>query len=778
MKNIVWLSEVTGQDVAVAGGKGANLGEMARAGLPVPPGFVVTVEAWKAFIEDNSLETTIAEHSRDLDIDDPVALKAAAAALQDIVRKGALPAEVRTDLLASYATLSATADEETPVSVRSSATAEDSPSVSFAGMFESFLNVTGGVALEAAVRECWASLYSPRLLSYRVRQNIGSDIRMGVIVQRMVNSRKAGVMFTADPATNDRNHLVIEAAFGLGEVVVGGQVTPDHYIIDKATLGVITRDIGHKPFMIVRAENGGSTRVELGADRADAPVLTDSEIRRLAGLAVRVEEHYHTPQDIEWAIENAEVFLVQTRPITTLLARRDESASPQEILVRGIGASPGIASGAVRCIATPAGSNALRPHEVLVTTLTTPDWVPVMKRAEAIITETGGTTSHAAIVSRELGIPCIVGARNAIALLDDGTIVTVDGREGTVREGTVSDGAVPVQPPVGLQQTEAAPGAQLVTATRLYVNLAEPARAHEIAARDIDGVGLLRAEFMILDALDHRHPRLLIEQKREDEFVERMAAKLRLFASAFHPRPVIYRAMDFRSNEFRGLEGGDRFEPAEANPMIGYRGCYRYIREPDLFGLELKALGRVRDEFDNLHLMIPFVRTAREFRQCRELIGGSGLLDRRPMELWIMAEVPSVVFWLEEYVRLGVTGVSIGSNDLTQLVLGIDRDSDLLAPLFDERDGAVLDTIHRIITECRRLGVTCSICGQAPSQHPEYAERLVEWGIDSISVNPDAIDAARHHIAAAEQRLLLDRLRDRDAPPLVAVREARAIHST
>jgi len=754
MKNIVWLSELSGRDVAVAGGKGANLGEMARSGLPVPPGFVVTVDAWKAFIDDNALAAILAERSRGLDIENPLALKAAAEALQGAIRQGTLPAAVRTDLIAAYDRLSQAAGEEPPVSVRSSATAEDSPNASFAGMFQSFLNVTGAAALESAVRDCWASLYSPRLLSYRVRQRIATDIRMGVIVQRMVDSEKAGVMFTADPATNDHNHLVIEAAFGLGEVVVGGQVTPDHYVIDKTTLGVVARDIGHKPFMIVRAETGGNTRVELAADRADAVVLADGEIRRLAGLAVRVEEHYASPQDIEWAIEKGEIFLVQTRPITTLIARREEETeSAQEVLVRGVGASPGIASGAVRRIATPAGSDALRPHEILVTTLTTPDWVPVMKRAAAIITETGGTTSHAAIVSRELGIPCIVGARNANTLLDDGRIVTVDGREGTVREG--------VAPARAADSPHAKPaGARVVTATRLYVNLAEPARAREIAALDVDGVGLLRAEFMILDALGNRHPRLLLEQGQGDEFVDRMAAKLRVFASAFHPRPVIYRAMDFRSNEFRGLEGGDRFEPAEANPMIGYRGCYRYVREPDLFGLELKALGRVREEFDNLHLMIPFVRTVREFRRCRELIDESGLLDERPMELWVMAEVPSVVFWLEEYVRLGATGVSIGSNDLTQLMLGIDRDSELLAPLFDERDGAVLDAIHRIIGECRRLGVTCSICGQAPSVHPEYAERLVEWGIDSISVNPDAIDAARHHIAAAEQRLLLERLRE------------------
>jgi pyruvate,water dikinase len=296
------------------------------------------------------------------------------------------------------------------------------------------------------------------------------------------------------------------------------------------------------------------------------------------------------------------------------------------------------------------------------------------------------------------------------------------------------------------------------------VNLGEPGRAKEVAALAVDGVGLLRAEFMILDALDNTHPRRLLAEGRGDEFVDRMVDRLRIFGAAFHPRPVIYRAMDFRSNEFRGLAGGEEFEPQEANPMIGYRGCYRYVREPDLFALEMRALRSAREEFDNLHLMIPFVRTASEFRNCKRLIDESGVQADLRMELWVMAEVPSVVYWLPEYVRLGATGVSIGSNDLTQLVLGVDRDSEVLAPLFDERDEAVLDAIHRIIAACRQLGVTCSICGQAPSVYPEYAERLVEWGIDSISVNPDAVDAARAHIASAEQRLLLEEVRGATRP--------------
>jgi pyruvate,water dikinase len=423
--------------------------------------------------------------------------------------------------------------------------------------------------------------------------------------------------------------------------------------------------------------------------------------------------------------------------------------------VRGLGASPGFASGPVRVLISPENAAVLQPGEILVARNTSPDWVPIMRRAAAIVTDTGGMTSHAAIVSRELGIPCIVGTRDATGTLHDGDMVSVDAREGTVRQGATA------APRHAIHEITQLVSPALVTATRLYVNLAEPERAEQVAAMPVDGVGLLRAEFMILDALGNTHPRKLLKEGRAEEFVQRMAEKLRTFGAAFHPRPVVYRAMDFRSNEFRGLAGGEEFEPVEANPMIGYRGCYRYVREPDLFALELRALGVARGDYDNLHLMIPFVRTAGEFRACKQLIDASGLTNDPNLELWVMAEVPSVLYWLDEYVRLGATGVSIGSNDLTQLVLGVDRDSDILASLFDERDGAVLDAIHQIIGKCRKLGITCSICGQAPSVYPDYAERLVEWGIDSISVNPDAVDAARRHIAAAEQRLLLEQVRSR-----------------
>jgi pyruvate,water dikinase len=480
----------------------------------------------------------------------------------------------------------------------------------------------------------------------------------------------------------------------------------------------------------------------------------------LAELAKRAEEHYGVPQDLEFAIEKERIFLTQSRPITTL-ADRSASEKPQQsagrALVHGLGASPRRASGTVRVLESPADDAKMQSGEVLVTRMTSPDWVPIMRRAAAIVTDAGGMTSHAAIVARELGLPCVVGAHDATKVLTTGMTVTVDGSAGSVLEG-----AEQPQDAAGRQaapaSTATAPTA-VITATKVYVNLAEPDRAAEVAARDVDGVGLLRAEFMMLEALEHTHPRAFLTAHSPDEFVKRMADSLRKFAQSFHPRPVVYRTMDFRSNEFRNLTGGAEHEPNEANPMIGYRGCFRYTHEPDLFALECRALAEVRREFDNLHLMIPFVRTAHELESCLALLDESALADDEHLERWIMAEVPSVVYWLPRYAELGITGVSIGSNDLTQLILGVDRDSDLFGPGYDERDGAVLNAIESIIAECRRLGLTCSICGQAPSVHPEYAERLVRWGIDSISVNVDAIERTRRNVAIAERALMLDQAR-------------------
>ncbi len=761
---VMWLSDIERGDVPRAGGKGANLGEMIRSGFPVPSGFVVTSEAYYSFIIQNDLSDKIWEALRGIDMEDSTRLQAASRHIKQMIVSAAVPDDTAGAIKRFYKDL---VHNVSPyVAVRSSATAEDLPEASFAGQQESFLNISGEDNVVEAVQRCWASLWDARAIYYRDRQGFDQmKIGIAVPVQRMVEAEVSGVLFTVEPVSGNRDKIYIEAAFGLGEVVVGGKVDLDSYIVDKRRMEIEQRHIAKQAWQLVRAD-GDNRRVDLSPEEGGKQKLSDDKIIELAGIAGRLEEHYdNEPQDVEWATEKGTIYIVQTRPVTTLKVRAGKpsgvaakagASSKEGVILSGVGASPGIASGPVHILHSADEVDELKDGEVLVAVMTNPDFVPAMRRAAAIITDAGGRTSHAAIVSRELGVPCIVGTDKATSVLKKGETVTVDGSRGTVSAGTIAKRAEAV-PAAVIPASES----RIVTGTRLYVNLSEPERAAEVAAMDVDGVGLLRAEFMIAGI--GRHPRALYDEGKGDLFIDKLSTGLAEIAAAFYPRPVFYRTTDFKTNEYHDLEGGDKYEESEANPMLGYRGISRYIREPEIFGMELAAVNRVRQDAKliNLHLMLPFVRKPEELKAAQVLMEKAGLSRRRDFKLWIMVEVPSTLIRMDDFIDCGIDGVSIGSNDLTQLVLGIDRDSRKLASEFDEMDEAVLQAMHTVVDVCRRRGVTSSICGQAPSFYPELVELLIDWGITSISINSDTVGRTRRMIAASEARLLLESVLER-----------------
>jgi pyruvate,water dikinase len=744
--DVVWFIEVDKEDLPLVGGKGANLGELTKLEIPVPPGFIVTTQSYFHFLDESGLRTKIREILKKLDPDDSKQLEKSATQIKQLISDAAMPQQIAKEIKGAYENLGGL------VAVRSSATAEDLPEASFAGQQRTFLNIQGEGEVVAAVQGCWASLFEPRAIWYR--DQLGLDhlkVGIAVVVQRMVQSKRSGVMFTREPVTNEEK-IAIEAVYGLGEAVVSGGVTPDLYLVDKKSFTIIHKMIARQEWQLTKSHKGTNdideTNVKLPVSEAlqGKQKLSDREIIALAKLGTKIEKLYQFPQDIEWAREDNKLYIVQTRPITTLKmleAEQVDELSEALIILNGSPAGPGLGCGPVRIVLDATKINEVKKGDILVAEMTTPDFVPAMKRAAGIVTDRGGRTCHAAIVSRELGIPCVVGTSDATQKLKSDQVVTVDGSRGKVYEGKVEAKVTETAAPASKVKVK--------TRTRVYVNLAEPELAENVAARDVDGVGLLRAEFMIAEIGEH--PRHMIKEGRGEEFAAKLAHGLTTFAKAFNPRPVVYRTTDFKTNEYRNLKGGQKYEEPEENPMLGYRGCSRYIRERDIFKLEIEAIKKVREKYKNLWVMIPFVRTAVEMARVKNLLSDEGLRQSQDFKLWMMVEVPSNVFLIDKFLDVGIDGISIGSNDLTQLILGIDRDSQKLAEQFDERDEAVLMALEKVIKATARRGVTSSICGQAPSVYPELTEKLVEWGITSVSVNPDVLEKTRGIIAAAEQRL-------------------------
>lgn len=754
MKNILWFKEIRFEDVNIVGGKGANLGEMYNLGIPVPNGFVVTADSYFNFIKQNSLKTKIGQILETTDVDQPDQLLAASQKIKKIIKHTPVPEEIAIDIMKGYKKLSGFAGlVDMPVAVRSSATAEDSADASFAGQQETFLNVIGESNVINRVRDCWASLFTPRSIFYRVKKKYNHfKVGVAVPVQKQIQSEVSGIMFTINPVNNNKNEIIIETIWGLGEYIVQGQVTPDQIILDKSNWNIISKNHVSQEIQLIKA-NQETKEVSVPKSKQNKNKITDEMAIKIAKIGQKLHNHYGKPQDIEFAIQHSQLYIVQTRPITTIASNQvtlnKQTNINQDPDLKGEPASPGTASGTVIIIKSPKEINRVKSGNILVTSMTSPDFVPAMKRVNGIITDKGGQTSHAAIVSRELGVPCVVGAKVATKKLVEGETVTLNGTTGEIWHGKLTSD-------LQISKSSKPQGSKtpLKTATKIYVNLGEPELAKTISKRHVDGVGLLRAEFMIANI--GVHPKKMIADNKQKEYIEKLALGLTQFCKNFNPRPVIYRATDFKTNEYRFLKWGKLYEPEEPNPLLGFRGATRYINSVDVFSMELEAIKMVRNKFNlkNLWLMIPFVRTPQEMFQVKKIITDHGLLRSPTFKLFMMVEIPSNVILLDKFIDIGIDGISIGSNDLTMLTLGLDRDNGEVARDFNELDPAVLWSLKRAITKAKKRGITSSICGQAPSNHPDLVEKLVKWGVTSISVSPDAIDRTREVVSWVEKKRL------------------------
>ncbi len=791
LRYVLPFAEITADMLPEVGGKNASLGEMVRElsgrGVRVPNGFALTAEAYRAHLQAAGLEDGIRRDLAQLDPRNVVQLAETAKGIRTRVLEAPLPAAVAADLRAAYEALSEQEGvSDIEVAVRSSATAEDLPAASFAGQQETFLRIQGFAALDSAVRRCMASLFTDRAIVYRFENRIPhAGVAVSVGVQRMVRSDlgASGVVFTLDTETGFRDVVLVTGAFGLGETIVQGRVDPDEFLVHKTTLRaghrpILKRELGTKALKAVYAEGGGTgiREVPTAAEEARRFVLTDDEVLELARAALVIEDHYSrrnghpTPMDIEWARDGQTggLFVVQARPETVHSQKRSavietfKLKGKGRVLLTGKSVGQKIGSGPVRVVRSPRDLAAFSPGDVLVAEFTDPDWEPILARAAAVVTDRGGRTCHAAIISRELGLPCVVGTERGTATLANGQLVTVDCAGGETAR--VLEGSVP------FEREEIDPATLPVPRVPLMLNVASPDAAFHLAGLPSAGVGLMRVEFLVSNWIGI-HPMALVHperiadagERREIEhrtarsstpsefFVDRMASGIALIAAAFHPRPVIVRFSDFKTNEYKKLLGGTAFEPDEENPMIGFRGASRYYDERyrEGFALECRAIRRVREEMGltNVKLMIPFCRTLKEGRAVLDEMAKHGLVrGQRDLEVWVMCEIPNNVVLAAEFSAL-FDGFSIGSNDLTQLTLGVDRDSDLLAHIFDERDPGVMRSIARVVEVAHASGRKVGICGQAPSDYPEFAQWLADIGIDSISLNPDSLAATARRLA-------------------------------
>lgn len=744
---VIWLSELDKSDIPLAGGKGANLGEMFRNEIPVPNGFVVDSRTFTNFIERTGLRNKIIEILDGLNEEDTEKLTSASKQIRELIESTEMLPEIKEEIRRAYRQLCEEEGEKVYVAIRSSATAEDLPEASFAGQQETFLNIAGEDEVVEKVRKCWSSLYTPRAIYYRVRHGFRhEDVSIAVVVQKMVNSEKSGVMFTSHPVTGEKI-CIVEAVFGLGEAIVSGMVSPDTYVFDRVNRKLIEENIAEKKFMLTR-KDGKTVKIKLGKKKSKEKVLTDKELMEIVNLGEVIEDHYGKPQDVEWAIEKGKVYITQSRPVTTIKKEMDMGEIEEgegEILIKGLGASPGIGVGKVKIVLSEDEIGKVEDGDILVTTMTSPDMVPAMRKAAAIVTDEGGMTCHAAIVSRELGVPAIVGTKEGTKVLKEGTTVTVDGEKGIVYAGAIKVEEKKVEAPVQVS-------APIITATEVKVNISIPDAAEKVAATGADGVGLFRIEHMVLGL--EKHPMKYIRDGEMDKYIDLLAGEIRKVLKAFYPKVVWVRTLDAPTDEFRAMEGGED-EPIEANPMLGFRGIRRDLVEEDHFRAEIRAIKKLVDEgYNNVGIMLPLVTSAEEVRRARQIAVEEGL-PIGDIDFGVMVETPAAALIIEDIIKEGITFISFGTNDLTQYTIAVDRNNENVAGLFRETHPAVLKLIERVIKICREHGVKTSICGQAGS-YPNVVEKLVKLGIDSVSANPDAVQTIRETVARIERKIILD----------------------
>jgi len=751
------FENISKEDVGIAGGKGANLGELTQAGIPVPPGFVVTAETYDKFMNDTGIFNNIMDILSGIDINNTKELQKSAEQIKGIITSTDIPEDISTLIVEGYNALcQRVGEEDVLVAIRSSATAEDLPEASFAGQQDTFLNIHGPESVIEYVRKCWASLFEARAIFYREENNFEhSKVYIAVVVQEMVEAEKAGVMFTVNPSTGE-DVALIEGSWGLGEAVVSGSVTPDTYYVDKKTNEVLNFSIADKKVMFEKQASGETEQVNVPEELRNKRVLSEDELLELTEMGTRIQKHYNAPQDTEWAFHDNTLYMLQSRPITTLDEDANEEGSEskgndleeREIILKGLGASPGMASGKVKIIRKIDELDKIQDGDVMVTTMTTPDMVPAMKRSNGIITDEGGITCHAAIISRELGIPCVVGSGNATETLKENSKVTLDGKKGLVFEGEIK--TPEEKEDVGNVTQVAAP---IITVTEVKANVSMPEAAKKAFDTGADGVGLLRTEHMMLTS--GVHPNKFIEDGREDELIKLLMENILKVVDVFYPKPVWYRTLDAPTDEFQTLDGGEE-EPHEHNPMLGWRGIRRELDQPQILKAEFKAIKKLHEQgYTNIGIMIPLSQSPDELKRAKALAEEVGIRPHKDIDFGIMVETPAAALMIEDFIEVGIDFASLGTNDLTQYTLAVDRNNELVAKNYSEEHPAVLKLIERTIKKCREAGVTSSICGQAGSK-PHIVEKLVELGITSVSANTDAVADVRHAVARSEQKLLLN----------------------